>query len=243
MSIRLKGGFATDRGIAREKNEDSIILQAIEQQGGWFAVGAVCDGIGGLEMGEVASKMVITEVIHWFEGVSRQINIAYADANRLFSELTEVVQQWNKKVCEFASANQVKSGTTLSLIMILRNQYFIIHVGDSRIYRYNECMEQLTKDEITEKITNGKSKSFLNNFIGKSEELKYTTARGMIKPGDVYIYCSDGFYHNLTRNDMEYFVNQYKMQNSAYQICVNGIRMMEERQERDNISVGMIVVE
>lgn len=243
MSMRLRGGFATDKGISRENNEDSIILQAIEQQGEWFAVGAVCDGIGGLEKGEVASRLVISELKSWFERVSQWIRIAQMDANVLFSQLIQDVQEWNKKVCEYCAANNVKSGTTLSLIMLLRNQYFIIHVGDSRIYRYNGSMEQLTQDEITEKITNGKPKGYLNNFIGKSEQLKYTTSGGMLTYGEVFLYCSDGFYHKLTQRDMEYLMGQYQRNGSVYQICVEGINMMEERQERDNISVGMIMIE
>lgn len=243
MSMRLKGGFATDKGISREKNEDAIILQAIEQQGEWFAVGAVCDGIGGLEQGEVAARLVINELKNWFERVSQWIRIAEIDANALFLQLTQDVQEWNKKVCEYCRVNHVKSGTTLSLIMMIRNQYFVIHVGDSRIYKYNGHLEQLTQDEITEKITNGKPKGYLNNFIGKSEQLKYTTSGGMLTCGDVLLYCSDGFYHKFTQNDMEYLIGQYRMNGSVYQICVDGINMMEERQERDNISVGMIIIE
>lgn len=239
MSIKLKGGFATDIGISREKNEDSIILQAIEQQGEWFAVGAVCDGIGGLEQGEVASRLMISELKSWFERVSQWINIAQIDANALFSQLIQDVQEWNRKVCEYCSVHQIRSGTTLSLLMIIRNQYYIIHVGDSRIYKYNGSMEQLTQDEVTEK--NGKN--YLNNFIGKSEQLKYTTASGVLNVGDVFLYCSDGFYHRFTQSDMENLMEQYRMQGSVYQICVDGIKLMEERMEKDNISVGMIIIE
>ena len=239
MSIRLKGGFATDIGISREKNEDSIILQAIEQQGEWFAVGAVCDGIGGLEQGEVASRLIISELKGWFEKISRWINIAQMDGNTLFSQLILDVQVWNRKVCEYCAIHRIKSGTTLSLLMILRNQYYIIHVGDSRIYRYNGFMEQLTQDEVTEK--NGKS--YLNNFIGKSKQLKYTTASGKLCSGDVFLYCSDGFYHRFTQNDMEKMMEKYRICGSVYRICVDGIKLMEERMEKDNISVGMVIVE
>lgn len=243
MALRLKGGFATDKGITREKNEDAIILQAIEQQGEWFAVGAICDGIGGLEKGEMASRLVISELVEWFEGISKQINIAYTDANLLFSQLTNAVQTWNKKVCEFSASNQIKSGTTLSLIMILKDQYYIIHVGDSRIYKYNGNLEQLTQDQITEKTVNGKTKGYLNNFIGKTEQLKYTTMSGKLVSGDVILYGSDGFYHKLTQEDVKAFMHQYKMKGSVYQVCVDGIKLMEERQEKDNISVGMIIIE
>lgn len=239
MSIRLKGGFATDIGISREKNEDSIILQAIEQQGEWFAVGAVCDGIGGLEQGEVASKLIISELKDWFGKISQWINIAKMDGNMLFSQLILDVQVWNQKVCEYCALHQIKSGTTLSLLMILRNQYYIIQVGDSRIYRYKGILEQLTQDEVTEK--NGKS--YLNNFIGKSKQLKYTTTSGVLSLGDVFLYCSDGFYHKFTQSDMKNMIEKYRNKGSVYQICVDGIKLMEERLEKDNISVGMIIVE
>lgn len=239
MYIRLKGGFATDIGISREKNEDSIILQAIEQQGNWFAVGAVCDGIGGLELGEMASRFMISELKNWFDKISKWINISQTDGNVLFLQLIQDVQDWNQKICDYCALHQIKSGSTLSLIMILRDQYYIIHVGDSRIYKYDGLMEQLTQDEVT--VKNGKS--YLNNFIGKSKQLKYTTSNGKICVGDVFLYCSDGFYHHFTQRDMDRMLEKYRMQGSVFHVCVDGIKTMEERMEKDNISVGMIIVE
>lgn len=243
MSWKIRGGYATDIGIYRAVNQDAITLRAIEKKGNWFVVGAVCDGIGGLERGEVSSGIVINGVNEWFDNIINRIDIETVDAEELFANVAFAAEKWNMQVREFCSANAIKSGTTMSLILIIRSQYYIVQVGDSRIYRYNQFLEQLTEDAVTEKIVNGKVKGFLNNFMGKADELFYTSLTGYIEENDVFIFCSDGFCHKLTENDVAYFRDSYKNGARIHDICITGIKQMEERQETDNISVGMIMVE
>ena len=55
----------------------------------------------------------------------------------------------------------------MSLFMLVRNYYFIIQVGDSRVYLYREKrLHQLTVDASTTKLKNGRMKQYLNNYLG-----------------------------------------------------------------------------
>lgn len=63
----------------------------------------------------------------------------------------------------------------MSLFMLVRNYYFIIQVGDSRVYLYREKrLHQLTVDASTTKLKNGRMKQYLNNYLGKSDELWFS---------------------------------------------------------------------
>lgn len=241
--MRVKGAYATDIGIKREVNQDAITLRAIEQNGEWFVLGAVCDGIGGLEYGEVSSNLVINGVNQWFDGICSWIDIAIADQEAIYQRLVAAANDWNQDVRKFCLNNDVKSGTTMSLILIIRDYFYIVQVGDSRVYRNHNYLEQLTQDQVTVKEVNGKPKNFLNNFIGKSDELIFSSLQGKIESGDVFLFCSDGFYHCFSEWDMHTIMQQYQNHMGIPDICIQEIQTMEQRQETDNISIGLIFTE
>lgn len=243
MGVNIKGGFATDAGIRDSVNQDAILLRAMEQNGDWLAAGIVCDGIGGLERGEEASRLVVNAFDKWFQGLCQWVRIATIDPNALLQHATDAVNQWNGEVRQYCARENIKSGTTMSMIILIRDCYFVLHVGDSRVYCYNQLLSQITVDDTTRKVINGREKELLNNFLGKSDNLKYRYYAGKINPRDVFIFCSDGFYRGLTMQDLIPCVGKYQSGMSVRQICVDAINLMKMRQEQDNISVGMIFTE
>ncbi len=243
MGVNIKGGFATDAGLRDSINQDAILLRALEQNGEWFVAGVVCDGIGGLERGEDASRLVIGAFDEWFRGICQWIRIDTIDFNALLQHATEAIKQWNKKVRQFCEGENIKSGTTMSMLVLIRGYYFILHVGDSRVYCYNQLLTQLTIDDTARKLVNGRERDLLSNFLGKSDELKYKVYTGEIKKGDIFIFCSDGFYRNLAPQDLNPCITKYQSGMSVRQICVDAINLMKMRQEQDNISVGIIFTE
>lgn len=242
MAFIIKGGTATDIGISRKVNQDAIFFNSCEHKGDWFAVGAVCDGIGGLQRGEEASAIVVSGIAQWFESVKKWLDISSVDTEVLYSHLKDAAEQWNGEVLSYCIKNNIKSGTTMSIIMIIRDRFYILQVGDSRIYRCRGGMEQLTVDAAVIRICGGRTKKFLNNYMGKENQLWYTTVEGEIKSGDIYLFCSDGFYHKLTQDDAEGFARQIRDNQPIDGICRKAIYEMESRRETDNISAGLISV-
>ncbi len=242
-TFRVNGGCASDIGISREVNQDAIIFQKLEQRAGCFAVGAVCDGVGGMQSGEAASALVIDGVEQWFEKICEWIDIAKVDCDVLFAHLKDAAEQWNQSVVDYCKSRQIRSGTTMSLIMAIRDRFYILHVGDSRIYRYNTCLERLTLDDTVIKQVDGKERAYLANYMGRSDSLSFTTVCGRMRKGDLFLYCSDGFYHKLEEADMMRYQDGYKKNQPLDRICKEAVRTMEQRAETDNISAGMIVIE
>lgn len=233
------GDCATDIGSSRKNNQDTILYKKISKNSQDFALGVICDGIGGLEHGEAASQCVSNAASEWFDDIAGWIDIETMNADILFSHFKDAAENWNRLVRNMIVSQNINTGTTMSAILLIRDRYFIIHVGDSRIYRYHDRLELMTTDESIAKICNGKMKLFLINYIGRDDILSFYSAEGMISQGDIFVYGSDGFYHMFTDCDMgDIYAHIDSI--SKDKICESMIEKMIQRGERDNISVGII---
>ena len=59
--------YNTDVGIKKKTNQDSLAIKIADTPNGQVVFSLVCDGMGGLAKGEVASKEVITAFCNWFD--------------------------------------------------------------------------------------------------------------------------------------------------------------------------------
>lgn len=239
--MRMYSGYASHTGNTREINQDAVFLDYVEKKGQYFALGAVCDGIGGMERGELASAMIIGEVRKWFKEVNTWLDINTTNPAVLFAHLKDAAEIWNEKICDFKNQEDIRMGTTMSLLLILRDTYYIVHVGDSRIYRYHEDgMEQLTMDACVARATSGgRFKNYLDNFMGKSRELWFQSLEGKVRPGDMFLFCTDGLYHYLTTQDLENVYQENRKKQELCDSCERLANTMISRGETDNISLGI----
>lgn len=241
--MRLNGGCISDIGRSRKVNQDAIFFQCLEDNGQYFALGAVCDGIGGLEYGERASQLVIREVKNWFASIAAWIDIPTVKTEVLYAHLLDGAEEWNAKVQELSAFENIRTGTTLSLILMIREHYYIVQVGDSRIYKYRQSLEQLTSDATMSCFKNGQIKNYLANYMGKGEELWFSTVEGTYQEGDMFLFCSDGGYHRLIEDDVKEVYIGYAEKMDLTKVSQKLIETMIVRGERDNISMGIIMVE
>ncbi len=241
--MRLNGGCISDTGAVRKINQDAVFFRCMEQNGFYFALGAVCDGVGGLEHGEMASQSVIRGVEEWFEEISLWIDIEEIETEILYAHLLDGVEEWNIRVRNISLCENIHTGTTLSLIMIIRKNYYIVQVGDSRIYKYRYKLEQLTTDAVVTGFKNGEMKNYLANYMGKAEKLWFSEAKGVFQEGDMFLFCSDGGYHLLTERDVEEIYVNYREKTDLSEVSDQLIKRMITRGESDNVSMGIIMAE
>lgn len=241
--MRLVAGYKSDIGKTRKNNQDAVALRTLEKKGENFVVLAVCDGIGGLEHGEIASNLVISRIETWFEEITEWLDIKKVDSEILFSHMKDLAEECNALVRECRVIKGIEMGTTLSLLMIIRNTYYIIQVGDSRVYCYNNGMlEQLTVDASVTRMKNGRMKSYLDNYVGKQDELWFTCAIGNVTEWDIFIVCSDGFYHRLLPNDIQQYERKLHKLKTVNEACEELVNRILDRGERDNVTVGIVAV-
>lgn len=232
--MKIKTGCVSDVGAYRPVNQDAVFCRYLQKNGEIFALCAVCDGVGGLENGEVASGFLVDRMGKWFQEILSWIDISAVNPGILCSHLKDAVEEWNEELIELQRNRNIRTGTTMSLLMIIRQAYYIIHVGDSRIYRYREKAEQLTTDACVTRIEQGRTKNYLSNFMGKGQELWFQLLEGQVLEGDLFLLCSDGFYHCLMEED---FPEIDKVHGKEM------VKKLIRRGERDNISAVFLKIE
>lgn len=143
----------SDTGIHKDMNQDAVLIKEAETDYGKVMLAVVCDGMGGLSRGEVASAALIRAFSDWFE--TRFPDLLYTrrteegiERSRLELELDGLVQDMNGKIQEYSRKFHGKMGTTAALLLMAEGNYYTMNVGDSRVYRItSDTVSRLTTDQ------------------------------------------------------------------------------------------------
>lgn len=193
----------SDIGSKRKENQDNFWSTRLEVDGEEVGIVCVCDGMGGLDDGGLASSKVIRSLK---KNILESYNIV--DIPSILNVVSKSIHDMGKKM-----------GTTCTILICSGGTYSIYHVGDSRCYIYREGnLSVLTTDHsalvkygITKenniKLWN-KYKSSLTNCIGVKESATVDLYEGSYSEGDIFFVCSDGLWHyveekGITTEDLE----------------------------------------
>lgn len=247
--------YHSDVGTRKETNQDSLAIKVVNTKEGNVAFAIVCDGMGGLAKGEVASKEVIMAFCDWFDNtLVDSIQNGTFEEDALVKQWDEIVQVQNRRLGTYGAENNLQLGTTVSAILLYKDQYYIVHVGDSRIYELTSVSRQLTNDQtlIAREIAEGRltpeqakvdpRRSVLLQCVGASPVVEPEFTKGAITRNAVYMLCSDGFRHVITSEEMiekigpAVATDEEKMKYGAIYLT----ELVKNRGERDNITVAML---
>ena len=238
-SHRMITAAFTDRGSFRSVNQDAII--SLSHPDGDMALGIVCDGIGGLEKSEIASALVVDLARKWFESLCAWVDPDTADRDTIFLHFLDAAEEWNEMLCKHARENSIRTGTTFSGIITIRDSFGFINVGDSRIYLFSPDagMRQLTVDDTRAEMYDGRIRNYLTDFFGRREELHCSLQKGKLSD-EMILFCTDGYYHNLTPADALLIYDGIRAGDDAARLCEKSAVQMISRGETDNVSLGII---
>jgi len=143
--ISTKCGAATDTGLVRRQNEDSLLAQ--------FPLFVVADGMGGHAAGEVASGITVDSFQELLTS-GRSLEVG---------DLAETIDAANRRVFENAASKDSRGmGTTVVGLALISERgqqlWLVFNVGDSRLYRWmDHSLTQVTVDhsEVQELIDDG----------------------------------------------------------------------------------------
>lgn len=205
---------------------DSLLLKKRIISGDEVCLAAVCDGVGSLESGAVASSLAIQMLIEWLNGVE--------DTERIGLALIETVQNINEAVVRESNEKGIRTASTLSALLLAGGRYYTAHVGDSRIYACSPTgLLQLTEDH----VVNGK----LAVYLGKPEKLPVLYGEGALSKTK-FLLCSDGLYKKLDVECIGKHCAQANKKNIP-KILEKLVQAAIENGELDNISAAIVLNE
>jgi serine/threonine protein phosphatase PrpC len=236
MKWQFNSFAQTDLGLVREGNEDSALSCA--------NLIAVADGMGGHAGGEVASAIAINSLTGLVP-LLLDDGIDLDSKEDLFLNITHEIDQ---KILDKSKAQPELSGmgTTLTALSILDNNIELLHIGDSRCYRYRDNkLEQLSYDHtvMQELLDQGRltpqevfdhpQRSLLTQALMGDSGLDPILLTFEIKKGDQFLLCSDG----LTNVLSDYEISKIIEANDADLIPQALIKEVRSKGAPDNITI------
>ncbi len=256
MSLKFTATANTDIGIVKSTNQDSVLIKHASTEKGEVLMAIVCDGMGGLSKGELASATVIRSFADWFDN-ELPYELVNIDLKVIGSKWSLMLKELNSKIGEYSQKNHLEGvGTTFSGILFVGNQNVIVHVGDTRIYHIGASLTQLTTDQtfIAREISRGamtpeqaktdKRRNLLLQCVGASKVVEPQVICSGTDTG-AYMICSDGFRHEISEDEIYESLNPINLMNrqAMHNNAKYLIDQVKKRNERDNISVVLVKAE
>lgn len=249
--MKLRSAGITDHGRVRENNEDAFLA---DDAHGLFAV---ADGVGGLEAGEVASRIMIEALAEIVSGAqagstpprgmpSRQVQPDLSSMRRAIA----LANQRIYSAAQEAAAPQM--GTTVTAALFRDSRLSLAHVGDSRAYRLRgQNLEQLTRDHtvVAEQVRAGKItpaqarlspyQNVITRAVGIAPEVEIDGVSFPVRPGDRFLLCTDGLTDMVPESVIAGIIRKSGPEQAAREL----VREANSRGGKDNITALVIAAQ
>ena len=205
--------YHSERGTTHPVNQDSIFLRSFASPERRVLAAGLFDGMGGHSEGERVSGAAAQALSQW-AAANRALLLA-GQERQLTESLKAELDRLNEKVCAFAARVGIETGATAAVLLLWQDRYLCCNVGDSRVYRLAKSgAQQLTEDHslvaglvraglLSEEEAQGHpQKNVLTQALGVLEKLSPSFRSGKYEPGDAFLLCCDGFYHELTPQEL-----------------------------------------
>ncbi len=228
--LRIDVAVLSDVGYRRPNNEDSFGYDLDTK------IFVVCDGMGGVAAGEVASSTTVEHTLATYKGL-------YLNEMKPQTRLQAAIDSANEYVWNMAQEDRRLHGmgTTLVAACILHKKLIIGNVGDSRAYlwREDDCV-QITEDHsyAAEQmrlggILNPRLQQFITRAVGVGAAVKPDFFFIDLARGDTVLLTTDG----LTRYaDVEKLAQQIDMSTDLHVICRRLVGIAHEGGAEDNVT-------
>jgi len=232
----------------RENNEDALFpsLELASENHNLFIV---CDGVGGSDKGEVASKLAVDSISDYLLNTSQDS----VDDNSIQSAVNTALDKFDEAINNDESLK--KMATTLALLFYNENGVLFSHIGDSRIYHIrNETIIYKSKDHtfvnqlleqqiITEEEAKASKKNQLIRFISTTNK-KYAKAETYLQidlqAEDYLLLCTDGLLETISEEDLLKILNNKDKSN--YDKTIDICNLSLQNNTKDNYTGYLIQI-
>ena len=235
----------TDKGRVRPTNQDIYQIEAREEN--QTALLVVCDGMGGANAGNVASRFaaqVFTESIK--AELTRPL-----DAKERQELMAHALEEANQTVFSLAGRQPEfrGMGTTLVAALVQGGEATVLNVGDSRAYLFDgENLRQLTEDHsyVEEMRRQGRitaevarthpQKNLITRAVGVEPAVEGDLFEVALRKNEVLLLCSDGLSGMAEDQQIAAAIKNAKTLALAGDALLN---LAMEGGGRDNITVAL----
>jgi len=236
-------------GPVRDHNEDYVGFwqpQSLEEKRSRGAVAVLADGVGGLDRGEVASRMAVETALAIF----REALEEEKEPQQLIAQMFNAA---NLAVYDKGMENHGTSrmATTLCTAVLRNDEIVVGNVGDSRVYLVRKGeIKQLSTDHsyvgmqqkfglISEQdAKTSDHRNILTRSVGQEPVVRVDVESTTAFKGDRIVLCSDGLYAYVADSEIADIVSRL----SPAQACRQLVALAEQRGTDDNLSVQVIQI-
>ncbi len=234
----------SDIGLVRSSNQDSCNAEYFPGNSAWAVV---CDGMGGANGGDIASKIAVDEI-------TKHINESYKenlDSTSIRSIMEESVNFANKEIYKRSLLNTELRGmgTTVVLAVVIDDILRIVYAGDSRAYIINKnesvqittdhsMVQQMVKSgQITEtQAKEHPNKNIITRALGVDSKINLDYIEFKLKENDSVLICTDGLTNYVDSEAICKLYNQFPMEVLADKLVFTA----KDMGGSDNITVVLI---
>ena len=240
----------TDIGNGRPSNQDAYLMCESEYKGKSILLAAVCDGMGGLKRGEIASGYLIELLKQWFNEVMPELckkeNIGWIQKN-----LIQLIRKANQNLLLMSKGSDHAMGSTLTLLFVMGNRFFVLNIGDSRAYWFDRRRKYVTTDQTLvqlevkaghmtrEQARKDPRRHILIQCVGVTKDIKIDCYKGRLEAGMEFLLCTDGFYGMLEEEEIYQVDADRKEMKRWVEQCFQKVK---DRGELDNLSCIIIKI-
>jgi serine/threonine protein phosphatase PrpC len=251
--MRLLAYGHSDVGKVRKNNEDSYL---IDDAHGLFAV---CDGVGGVAGGEVASAMTVRLLAEKRKAESPRLRELGAQGTEtalsgLVDHLDEALSAASEAVFDRGADDKSLTGmsTTAVAMAATGSRAALAYVGDSRIYLLRKGkLYQLSEDHSlawelyrqgvlnSDDLTTFRYKNVIVRAIGQHPTVNVDTTIVEVMPDDVFLLCSDGVSDQMTDADIARVLTEERAEDAPGKL----VELANLAGGKDNITAVVIRAE
>jgi serine/threonine protein phosphatase PrpC len=197
----LKSGLCTETG-GRERNEDyAAICWTPYFQAGPSAVAAIADGVGGASGGRVAAELAVRSFIDGQFGLSELLGI-----RRTAVQSLDAINGWIHSIGR-RDAELAAMASTFTALVFRGRRGFLVHVGDTRLYRLRDNSLELLTIDHTFRLPG--YHHVLTRAIGTEASVKVDYSEISLSEYDRYLLCTDGVHSCLGDDRIRLFLEQH----------------------------------
>lgn len=254
MSVETLYSAKSDTGLKRRHNEDSFVA---DQMLGLYAV---CDGMGGSNAGEVASRLAADTILDYMKSslhcVQEDSTTAYdPNLSPSTNQLLRAIHKANTAIHQASWANPKHAGmgTTVVAAHFSEGMLSVAHVGDSRLYLIRRgVMKALTTDHswVAEQVARGyltekeaeqsPRRNIVTRALGIESTVEVDASEIPTQNGDILLFCSDGLTRGVSEEDI---LRTLELNRDLNEKTEQLVTMANQAGGDDNVTVLLVAVQ